>query len=115
MHGMPRPSRIAEETIATATSPHLLRARAELTSIQGEPIAEFSRGGFEFRIQASGQSLWILIEWPDGGIAATRPVYSPGFDCQVIEISKDGDPVRISSESPIGVYHTLIDFPGGNN
>jgi len=112
---MSRPSRIAEETLATAISPHLLRARAELANIDGDPIAEFSRAGFQFHVHLSGQSLWILIHWPNGGVAAARPVYSPGFDCRLIEVANDGDSVRISTESAIGVYHTLIDFPGKKN
>src|SRR4051794_11672542 len=112
---MPRPSRIAEERLVTAASPHLLRARAEIGNIDDEPIGEFSRRGFKFRVHASGQSLWILVEWPDGGMSATRAVYSPGFDCRVIEVSNDDDSVRISTESPIGVYHTVVDFPGGKN
>jgi hypothetical protein len=108
---MSRHSRIEEEQPSVAASPHLIAAREELADIESNAVWQFRSDGFTFRINCQGQSLWMIIEWPDGGIVATRPVYVPGRACSIIDVSKEDGSVRISVESTVGVYHTHIDFP----
>jgi len=108
---MSRQSRLEDEKPILAAGAQLIVAREELATLSSPAIWQCTHRQFRYRIHCQGQSLWLIIEWPDGGAIASRPVYAPGCKCEVIDVINGGESVRMSVESSLGVYHTHIDLP----
>ena len=93
-----------------AASPHLIAAREELAKLTSGAIWQFKTNGFTFRVYCQGQSLWMVMEWPQGGAVVSRLIYMPGRHCGIIDVSKDGPSLRVSIDGSIGVYHVQVDL-----
>lgn len=103
-------ARLVEEQHIQGATPYLFAARNELRSLD-EPLGEFAAAGFKFRVYSRPQSVWLVLEWPGGGLVATRPAYIPVPGYRLTELVIHQDSVRLSLECAIGVYHVLIELP----
>jgi hypothetical protein len=102
---------LEEEKHIAGVTPYLLMAREELASLTGRALAKFERDDFMFEVHFSGQSLWTIARWPDGGRLAARIAYVPIPGSSMGEVSQNETSMRLDVQSVLGTYHVQIDLP----
>lgn len=66
---------------------------------------------FSFKVYCTGDSLWVLTEWPKGGKIVFRAAYAPGGGLEIKSKREDKDGIKIFLTAVIGDLSVKINFP----
>ncbi|WP_428232642.1 hypothetical protein [Flavobacterium sp.] len=64
-----------------------------------------------FQVYNTGDSLWIVVNWPDKGKIAFRAAFGMNSCFEVTNLFDDGEVLIIALETRLGKYSTSISFP----
>lgn len=64
-----------------------------------------------FQAYNTGDSLWIVVNWPDKGKMAFRAAFGMNCNFEVTNLLDDGEQLIISLETRLGQYGITISFP----
>ncbi|MDA6071115.1 hypothetical protein NJT12_15980 [Flavobacterium sp. AC] len=90
-------------------SPWAATVQADLEN--GTVIWEKEFKNYNFHAFNTGDSIWILTTWPDGGKMAFRAAF--GLNCcfEVTNLLDDGELLVLNLETRIGKYEVCVNFP----
>jgi hypothetical protein len=69
---------------------------------------------YTFQIYNTGDSLWIVVTWPDQGKMAFRPAFGMNSCFEVTNLFDDGQFLVISLQTRLGQYEIQVSFPDVN-
>lgn len=68
-----------------------------------------------FQAFNSGDSIWIVVNWPDNGKMAFRAAFGLNSCFEVTNLFDDGQMLVLNLETRLGKYETTISFPESNS
>jgi hypothetical protein len=75
---------------------------------QSEPLIEISAGNFTFRAHNTGDSFWIVCEWPGTGRIAFRTAFAQQGAFGDVKISEAGDTTFFTMTSAAGSFEVAF-------
>jgi hypothetical protein len=102
---------LLEEVHAVGASPSLISARREIAALGTKPLYKLQFANFEVQLYHEGKSLWILIEWPNGGQVAICAANVAFSATSVRNLEADDASLRADLSTELGVYHVSVDIP----
>lgn len=76
-----------------------------------DPVFEKQYLKFVFKIHHTGDSLWVIAEWPTGTKTAFRVAFVANDDLIISETRENDNELQISLNSIIGNYRVKLQFP----
>lgn len=82
------------------------------SDIAGSPaLLERIIHSYKLYIHNTGESLWIVVQWPNKARVAFRAAFALNSNFEVKEISERTDGATITMGTSLGSYEVKIDFP----
>ena len=70
---------------------------------------------FAFNVYNTGDSLWVVAEWPAGSKVAFRTAFTPNDDLSVLDITENGNDLLFNLGSAAGKFTVNLQFPDQHN
>lgn len=86
---------------------------ADLTD--SEVLFEKTESGFVYTLYNTGDSIWIVVQWPNGGKMAFRAAFGLNSTFKLENITENGNAVLISLSTKIGAYELQLEFPDSDS
>lgn len=90
-------------------SPWAATVHADLES--GTVIWQKEIMEYTFQAYNTGDSIWILVSWPDHGKMAFRAAFGMNSYFEVTNLLDDGELLVINLETRLGKYEVCVNFP----
>ncbi|MCE3295714.1 MAG: hypothetical protein K0R65_1428 [Crocinitomicaceae bacterium] len=84
--------------------------QSEIDSTQ--PLREKKTNDFRFSIHLTGNSLWMVVSWPDESRMAFRCAYTPLNDFELISLSEKNSHYLVRFRTVTGDFETRVEIPG---
>ena len=90
-------------------SPWTATVHADLTN--SEMLFEKEVSGFVFTLCQTGDSAWIIAQWPNGGKMAFRAAFGLNSNFEIDNLHEIGNAVVLQLSTKIGKYEIRLEFP----
>lgn len=75
------------------------------------PLFERKVASYLFTFHNTGDSLWIKVQWPEGGSIAFRTAFGMNSVFEKVEIDEVANGLLIGAETRLGGYEIRVSFP----
>jgi len=82
---------------------------------QSEKILERTVSNFLFSVCISGDSAWIIVNWPQGGRMAFRAAFALNSHFKLDNLVEEEDVVLLQLSTEIGKYELQLQFPNSEH
>ncbi|MEL1244995.1 hypothetical protein AAEO56_12025 [Flavobacterium sp. DGU11] len=69
--------------------------------------------GYSMRLHNTGDSLWIVVHWPNNAQVAFRAAFALNSKFDLAELKENDEKLNVRLSSGLGNYTVEIDFPNG--
>ncbi len=75
------------------------------------PIFEFMLHAYTLKLFNTGDSLWLVANWPEGGRIAFRLAFGMNSNFEKVNVNKAIDEVLLTASTRLGYYRIIISLP----